>query len=189
MTKDDFENAPWGLETASRTMFDDVPCVDGCSWVSAICPPGTSGYFTETVPTVHSRATGVFALEDRSKTSSWAHRYRRIYNLFLALVQHKGLSMSELREKLFYVVLQPERTAEGSSFSSDLIELSDGLSTVAEGASGSSAVEDVWEFEPTDHEVNKREEDERRLSGFLCKKAYLIYPHEMAAFAAKKGMF
>lgn len=123
------------------------------------------------------------AWENRNETSSGSHRIRRIYNLVLGMVMSGIRTFGEVRGQLLYVNVLKD---------SDYRRV---LSVPNEDPTGvmtsllSSLVGDAWEYDPV--EINRyhiRVPIEYKLTGLICKKAYLVYERELEDFKHKKGL-
>jgi len=199
MTTEDYNNAPWQLgKEASRTTFAQcyasppasldvasqvassmlgaLGCIDGNEYLRNL-QPNAHPYHIETVRALYSQHGNCTALEFRKDTENWPHRYRRIYNLFLGLVQSGLATLRDIRDKLVYVVV--------------LDSVSSSTSDSVDGAAALSAhfarlvTTERWEYRFEDLPLHSK--DERRLSGFLCRKAYLLYKDEVDSFVQSKG--
>ena len=158
--------------------FGDAVCVDAARWIRDVAADGTPATW-DTVRALHANDADVIALEFRADTRNAAHRMRRIYNLFFALVQNAVATFADVRSRLVYaVVLDSGRRRKGTSS-----EATDTLTT-----SLTSLVNDPWEYEMSEIANVNAKCDERRLSGLVCKKAYLLYESELRAFATSKGV-
>lgn len=199
MTTDDYDNAPWQLgRVDSRTTFAQcyasppanadvasqvaasmlgtLGCIDGNDYLKSILP-NAHPYHIETVRALYSQHGDCTAVEFRKDTENRPHRYRRIYNLFLGLVQSGLATFRDIRDNLVYVVVL------------DSVSRPSGISL--DGVAALSAHFDRlvatprWEYRFEDIPLHSR--DERRLSGFLCRKAYLLYKDEIDSFVQSKG--
>ena len=155
----------------------DVACVDAERWMSGVNPSGTV-HAKDTVRVLHGDETSVVALEFRNLTRNPAHRMRRIYNLFFALAQHVGVSIEKIRERLVYAVVMEGMNRPGNTSSRETEILSAGLMTLAR---------ETWEYDVSAFHKYKKN-DERKLSGLICRKAYLLYENELGSFAKAKGI-
>lgn len=157
--------------------IQDVACVDAERWMSGVNPSGTV-HAKDTVRVLHGGATSVVALEFRNLTRNPAQRMRRIYNLFFALAQHVGVAIGKIRERLVYAVVMEGMDRPGNTSSRETEILSAGLMTLAREA---------WEYDVSAFR-NFKKNDERKLSGLICRKAYLLYENELNSFAKAKGI-
>lgn len=158
--------------------FGDAVCVDAARWIRDVAADGTPATW-DTVRALHANDADVIALEFMADTRNAAHRMRRVYNLFFALVQNAVATFADVRSRLVYaVVLDTGRRRKGTSS-----EATDTLTT-----SLTSLVNDPWEYEMSEIANVNAKCDERRLSGLVCKKAYLLYESELRSFAKSKGV-
>ena len=194
MTTDDFRMAAWRLNEGPRTTYGDayasspvaelvasgdcanVACVDAQKWLKAVCIGDTPAQY-ETVRTVHRNDRGVVALEFRFDASSFSSRYRRIYNMVVGLCRHQVATIDEIRKVLDYVVVLKDADKRHSTVSEETIGLSAGLYNTQR---------ERWEFDVED--IRHGGEDERRLTGLVCRKAYQLFSSELNDFATEKGI-
>lgn len=194
MTTDDFNAAEWGLNKGPLTTYEEayasspvaalvasgdyakVPCVDAREWLKTICI-GDSSVQRETVRTVHGNDKGVVALEFRVDAPGFSCRYRHLYNIFLGLCRYNRASIDQIRKKLDYAVVLKDADKRHSTVSEDTIDLSAGLYNTQQKR---------WEFDVED--IRHGGEDERRLTGLVCRKAYQLFTSELNDFAAERGI-
>lgn len=199
MTEADFERNEWGMgrqyassfsvifrgagvpnsvaAVVSEAGIEDVTCVDAERWMSGVNPSGTV-HAKDTVRALHGGETSVVALEFRNLTRNPAQRMRRIYNLFFALAQHVGVAVEKMRERLVYAVVMEGMDRPGNTSSRETEILSSGLMTLAH---------ETWEYDVSAFHKFKKN-DGRKLSGLICRKAYLLYANELGSFAKAKGI-
>lgn len=194
MTTDDFNTAEWDLSKGPQTTYEEayasspvaalvasgdyakVPCVDAQEWLKTICV-GDSSVQRETVRTVHSSEKGVVALEFRVDAPSFSCRYRHLYNIFWGLCRHNKASIDQIRKNLDYAVVLKDADKRHSTVSENTIDLSAGLYNTQQKR---------WEFDMED--IRHGGEDERRLTGLVCRKAYQLFTSELNDFAAERGI-
>lgn len=200
MTEADFTRNEWRLGAAYRTSYASaytgasVPrvvsqifydsdigraeCVDAKQWMKDVNSAGSKAS-RDTVKTLHANDTGVIALELRDDVRNAARRIRHIYNLFFTLADKIGASFSEIRNRLVYAVILEDSNRPGNSSAPETDALSDGLLRLAR---------DTWEYDISEIQGFNNKNDERRLTGLICQKAYLLYKNEVGAFARSKGI-
>ena len=191
MTSNDYRSAPWGLSAAayasgflplfqnplaasavmqsvSGTLLSGLNALDARIYLRAI-NGGGNGFSNETVRALIAKGRDVVAWEFREDTHSWAHRFRRIYNLFMGLTGAARVPVKDIRDKLVYVVVRSEDSRPTSE--DDFLRVM--------SASLSRRVADPWEYDIDDVLADKNKKDERKLTGFICRKAYVIYKDEI----------
>lgn len=191
MTSSDYSVAPWGLAAAgyvsrflslyqnppapsavmqavSGTLLSGLNALDARIYLKAI-NGGGNGFDNETVRALIAKGRDVVAWEFREDTHNWAHRFRRIYNLFMGLYGSARVALPDIRNRLVYVVVRAEeaRTTGSNQF------------THMMSASLSRHVANPWEYKMEDVLADKNKKDERKLAGFICQKAYVIYKDEI----------
>ena len=199
MTTEDYNNAPWQLgEVASRTTFAQcyaspsanvdvasqvaasklgaLGCMDGNDYLKKLLP-NAHPYHIETVRALYFHNGDCTALEFRNDTENWPHRYRRIYNLFLGLLQSGCATFCDIRDNLVYVVVLNSASRPTGASLDSVAALSAHFDRLV--------TSERWEYRFEDIPLHSR--DERRLSGFLCRKAYLLYKDEIDSFVQRKG--
>lgn len=191
MTSNDYSSAPWGLATAgcangflplyqnppavpavmqsvSGTLLSGLNALDARMYLRTL-NGGGNGLNNETVRALIAKGHDVVAWEFREDTHSWAHRFRRIYNLFMGFYASAHVAVKEIRDKLVYVVVRPED--ERPTLEEHLPHMM--------SASLSRRVANPWEYDMEDVLDDKNKKDERKLTGFICRKAYVIYKSEI----------
>ena len=191
MTSGDYNSAPWGLaaprcarsflslyqnppalpvvmQSVSGTLLRGLNALDARIYLRTI-NSGGNGFGNETVRALIAKGHDVVAWEFREDTHSWAHRFRRIYNLFMGLTGAVHVAVREIRDKLVYVVVRSEDSRPTSE--DDFLRVM--------SASLSRRVADPWEYDIDDVLSDKNKKDERKLTGFICRKAYVIYKDEI----------
>ncbi len=194
MTINDLNSAPWGIggmplvdfpvlysrtltstligQTIANSKLNSIKCIDAQQFLRQLSPSNLEIH-TETLRALISKKGDVFAWEFRDDTENWTHRFRRIYNFALGLLDASGVSIDELRKKLVYVVVKDSSSVDSDSTMESVDELNTSLSRL---------VRDPWEYDVEDVLSDKRKRDERKLTGFICRKCYIIYECEIDAF-------
>lgn len=191
MTRSEYSSAPWGLaaagyascflslyqssptcpavmRTVAGTLLGGLNALDARLYLRTI-NGGWNGFSNETVRALIAKGRDIVAWEFREDTHSWAHRFRRIYNLFMGFYDSAHVAVKEIRDKLVYVVVRPED--ERPTLDEHLPHMM--------SASLSRRVANPWEYDMEDVLDDKNKKDERKLTGFICRKAYVIYKSEI----------
>ena len=194
MTTKDLKSAPWGIgalplvrfpalysqalvsatisQVIANSRLNSIKCIDANRFLRQMSPLRL-GIHTETLRAIISKGGTVFAWEFRLDTENWTHRFRRIYNLVLGLLDAGGIHIKELRQSLVYVVVKEYSNCDSGSRMEYVNELNTSLSRL---------VSAPWEYDVEDVLSDKRKKDERKLTGFICRKCYIIYESEIDDF-------
>lgn len=197
MTANDYSSAPYGLSTPglsstfgalvtqSHASLGNIACVSAPKYLKGLIPTGHV-FHKETIPVIHSNASGVFAVDRYDSNDSGMRRLRRFYNLVIGMCQSGQCCVGALRHGFFYLQIRGAGSRDASKFA----RLEDAEPTDVMAGVLDRLVDGAWEYdlrEYSDINKKKRAPEEYHLSGLICEKAYVIFDDEVDDFVDKKG--
>jgi len=136
---------------------------------------------TESVLYVHDGRWTIFDFETESLT--WADRYRKLYNAVLAFERFGFRTLDESRSSVDYVYVTSQvspRIRTASARMSPLAVLHQHFERCDSTP---------WEYDAESVRLRDKriDHDFRKMSGYLVRRAYYVFPSELDRYATKSG--